>query len=45
MTVASAIFNIVTCSDMRADHNDKRIQRYVRGQTADHAKHNNQRTF
>lgn len=44
MTVVSAIFKNKV-SDMLADHNDKQIQRYVRGQTSDHAKHINQRTF
>lgn len=44
MTVVSAILKNKV-SDMLADHNGKQIQRYVRGQKSDHAKHLNQRTF
>lgn len=44
MTVVSAILKNKV-SDILADRNDKQIQRYVRGQTSDHAKHINQRTF
>lgn len=44
LTVVSAILKNKV-SDMLADHNDKQIQLYVRGQKSDHAKHINQRTF